>query len=72
MRHYANFELRHGPKAKVSIYEFDAEDRDVFLRVARGGNQILAMASQDDVNWSAFKPMVVDSPQNIKSRCRRD
>ena len=65
LRHYANFEWRHGPEAKVSNYEFDIEDRDISLRVARRGNRILAMASQDGVNWRAFNPIQVDFPQTL-------
>ncbi|MEO7299239.1 MAG: DUF1349 domain-containing protein [Verrucomicrobiota bacterium] len=65
LRHYANFEWRHGPDAKVSNYEFEIEDRDISLRVARRGNRILAMASQDGVNWRAFNPIEVDFPQNL-------
>ncbi len=65
LRHYANFELRHGPGGKVSNYEFEIEDRDISLRVARRGNRILGMASQDGVNWRAFNPIVVDFPQAI-------
>jgi regulation of enolase protein 1 (concanavalin A-like superfamily) len=67
VRHYANFELRHGLEGtKVSNFEFDIEDRDVSLRVARRSNRIVAMTSQDGVNWRAFKPMVVDFPQTLK------
>jgi hypothetical protein len=60
IRHYANFELRHGPDADVSNYEFDIDDKDVLLRLARTGNRILAMASQDGTNWRAFNPITVD------------
>jgi regulation of enolase protein 1 (concanavalin A-like superfamily) len=60
VKHYANFELRHGPEAEVLNYEWDIEDKDIMLRVARTGNRILAMTSQDGVNWRAFNPITVD------------
>jgi regulation of enolase protein 1 (concanavalin A-like superfamily) len=60
IKHYANFELRHGPGTEVSNYEFDIDDKEIFLRVARRGNKMLAMASQDGVNWRAFNPITVD------------
>jgi hypothetical protein len=57
--------LRHGPNAHVSNYEFDIQDKDVVLRLARTGNKILAMASQDGTNWRAFNPITVGFPSSL-------
>jgi regulation of enolase protein 1 (concanavalin A-like superfamily) len=65
VRHYANFELRQDPDAKVSNFEFDIEPGDVVLRLARVGNKILAMISQDGTNWRAFSPLTTSFPSTI-------
>jgi regulation of enolase protein 1 (concanavalin A-like superfamily) len=65
VRHYANFELRHDPAAAVKNFEFDVDPGDISLRLARRGNKILAMVSQDGINWRAFSPLTVDFASSI-------
>ncbi len=65
IRHYANFELRRGSDGKVINREFELEPKETYLRLARRGNKVLAMASQDGSNWRAFNPLTISFPETL-------
>jgi regulation of enolase protein 1 (concanavalin A-like superfamily) len=66
VRHYANFELRHGGQLTVSRFELELDEQDTYLRVERRGGKFYALASHDGVHWKVYdEPIEVDFPEGL-------
>ena len=66
MRHYLNFEVRHGGELTGERFQMDIPDAACWLRLERRGNQLYAMTSEDAINWKSYEPLDAELPPKVK------